>query len=256
MSTPQTGLPADPCPAITALERYICDLLAAATAVANATDPAAREEATQHRARLFGGFNEHCETLHRLRDAARRECRAAGYQLGEFEPIVAASTKAAVALWGWQPPSQACGGGTGLQPIGIAGPALHGLELLKVCYERTPTPGDAPPLPPPVAPAGAPHPPADGPDPKVDGVLWWRGNRRNVPGGRVFKLIAHMWGRQSAPYEDLMDGTVWDDTVEPQTVRARASAASKALRLVGVPWRLAADLEFRVIRQEPTDATG
>jgi hypothetical protein len=77
--------------------------------------------------------------------------------------------------------------------------------------------------------------------------LWFHGKRYGVPKGVVYKLLAHMWVRESARYDDLM-GTgmpVWDDPVEPQTVRSKVSEANKVLKVAGVPWRLSADSASR-----------
>jgi hypothetical protein len=79
-----------------------------------------------------------------------------------------------------------------------------------------------------------------------------------VPKGVVYKLLAHMWVRDCAHYDDLM-GTgmpVWDDLVEPQTVRSKVSEANKVLEVAGVTWRLSADSASRhVTKAVPTPKT-
>jgi hypothetical protein len=82
-----------------------------------------------------------------------------------------------------------------------------------------------------------PNPP-DGPEGGC--WLWWQEKRHDVPKGTVYRLLAYMWDRDSASYEDL-DGPVLDGDVLPQSIRSLTSKTNKVLRKVGVPWRLTAD---------------
>jgi hypothetical protein len=77
--------------------------------------------------------------------------------------------------------------------------------------------------------------------------VWWQGTRHDVPSGVVYRLIHSMWNRDSLPYDDAMDGLVWDDSVTPQTVRSKSSGVNKQLAKIGVSWRITADSESRTI---------
>jgi hypothetical protein len=87
--------------------------------------------------------------------------------------------------------------------------------------------------------------------PRANGVeggcwLWWNGKRHDIPKGVVYRLIAHMWDRDSALYDNL-DGPVFEGAVEPGTVRARVSDANGVLKKTHVPWRLKADATSRIL---------
>jgi hypothetical protein len=90
-----------------------------------------------------------------------------------------------------------------------------------------------------------PKEPADGDSqPHADGLeggrwLWWQNRRYDIPQGNVYKMLAVMWGRDSASYDDLL-GTVFDDPVQPQTIRSYANKVNNALP-AGFPWRLSTD---------------
>ena len=93
--------------------------------------------------------------------------------------------------------------------------------------------------------------PPDGPE----NGRWVRGEgkRYGVPAGVIYRLIAHFWGRDWAEYDNLVgDDAVFEDPVENQTVRSKASAANKELKRIGIPWRLSANSEARVVRKQPT----
>jgi hypothetical protein len=93
--------------------------------------------------------------------------------------------------------------------------------------------------------------------PRPNGVeggcwLWWEGKRHDIPMGVVYRLIAFMWGRDSAPYGDL-DGDVFEGAVLPATVRARTSEVNRVLKKIGVPWRLQADATSRILTKQPAN---
>ena len=81
--------------------------------------------------------------------------------------------------------------------------------------------------------------------------LWWGGVRHDVPTGVVYRFIKYMWSREHADYDALWDGAerVFDDPVEPQTVRSKVSAANKVLANARVPWRLESDSTARIVRK-------
>jgi hypothetical protein len=80
--------------------------------------------------------------------------------------------------------------------------------------------------------------------------LWWEGKRHDIPKGVVYRLIAFMLGRDSAPYDDL-EGDVFEDAVLPGTVRARTSEVNRVLKKIGVSWRLQADATGRILTKQP-----
>jgi hypothetical protein len=99
--------------------------------------------------------------------------------------------------------------------------------------------------------AGSPSRPAH-----ADGVeggcwLWWQGTRFDIPKGNVYKMLAFMWGRDSAGYDDL-EREVFEDPVEPQTIRSLASKVNNALKKVGIPWRLTTDSTTRQLTKKPS----
>lgn len=82
--------------------------------------------------------------------------------------------------------------------------------------------------------------------------VWWKNQRLDVPQGNVYRMIAYMWHRNSASYDDLV-GPVFDNSVDPQTVRSLANKVKNALKRIGVPWRLKTDSTNRYITKEKTD---
>jgi hypothetical protein len=106
-----------------------------------------------------------------------------------------------------------------------------------------------------------PDPAAEEPQrPRVDGVeggcwLWWQGSRHNIPKGNVYKLVAFMWEQDSASY-DALGGPVFEDPVQPQTIRSLANKVNVALKKVGVPWRLSTDSTLRQLTKHRTKETG
>ncbi|WP_162673141.1 hypothetical protein [Gemmata massiliana] len=80
--------------------------------------------------------------------------------------------------------------------------------------------------------------------------LWWNGKRHDVPLGSVYRLIEHMWNHEFAKYDELMDGTVFDASVDSKTLGNKASEASAILRSIGVPWRLSVDSRDRVVTKQ------
>ena len=87
----------------------------------------------------------------------------------------------------------------------------------------------------------------DGPDP--GGRIVWKGRRHEVP-LTSYRMIAFMWNRESARYEDL-DRTVFDDPVEPQTIRSRVHKSNSSLAKIGVPWCLHTS---GILRRNPSPA--
>jgi hypothetical protein len=80
--------------------------------------------------------------------------------------------------------------------------------------------------------------------------LWWQGTRHAIAKGNVYKLVAHMWDRESAPYGDLV-GPVFESAVLPQTVRSYANKANNYLAPIGVPWRLSTDSVTGHVTKKP-----
>jgi hypothetical protein len=76
--------------------------------------------------------------------------------------------------------------------------------------------------------------------------LWWEGQRRDIPKGVVYRLIAFMWDRDSAPYDNL-EGPVFEDAILPDSLRARVSETNRVLKKIGVPWRLKTDATSRIL---------
>ena len=98
---------------------------------------------------------------------------------------------------------------------------------------------------------------AEGDAERPDGVeggcwLWWAGKRHDIPKGNVYKLVAFMWVRNSAAYDDLI-GQVFDDPVEAQTNRSLVHKVNKALSRIGIPWKLSADSVSRQISKKLLD---
>lgn len=81
--------------------------------------------------------------------------------------------------------------------------------------------------------------------------LWWRNEKHDVSKGVVYRLLAYMWNRDSARYDDLEDAKVFDSAVAPQTIRSYANKANKALPS-GFPWRLSTDSSSRCLTKIPT----
>jgi hypothetical protein len=73
--------------------------------------------------------------------------------------------------------------------------------------------------------------------------LWWQNQRYDIPQGIVYRMIEYMWNRDSARYDDLI-GPVFDEPVEPQTIRSYANKVRNALPC-GWPWRLSTDATSR-----------
>ncbi|VTT99019.1 unnamed protein product [Gemmataceae bacterium] len=80
-----------------------------------------------------------------------------------------------------------------------------------------------------------------------------KGKKHPIPEGVVYRLMAHMWHRTTASYDNLMGshGAVWEASVNPQSVRSKTSEVSKIWKKLGVPWRLSADSESREIKKLP-----
>ncbi len=86
-----------------------------------------------------------------------------------------------------------------------------------------------------------------------EGGCWlrWRGKKHDIPKGNVYKLIDFMWQRESAAY-DVLVGPVFDDSVEPQTIRSLANKVNNALARVGVPWRLSTNSTSQQLVKKPS----
>lgn len=94
------------------------------------------------------------------------------------------------------------------------------------------------------------------PDGPADGCrVWWQGESHDVPPGVTYRMIEHCWDRDVAHYDGLV-GPVFDDAVEPQTIRSRCSAVNAVLREIGVGWELTADSRNRIVRKRFPDAGG
>jgi hypothetical protein len=93
----------------------------------------------------------------------------------------------------------------------------------------------------------APH--ADGPE--GGRWVWWNNKRSKVPRGIVYRLLEHMWDRDSAHYDDLIAAEVFDTAVMPGTVRSYANKVNNALP-TGFPWRLSADSGSRQLTKDIT----
>src|SRR5262249_10401037 len=69
--------------------------------------------------------------------------------------------------------------------------------------------------------------------------LWWKNTRHNIPKGTLYRMLAHMWNRDSTTYDGLYAAphhAVYDDVVDYQTIRSDASELSGILRRIGIPW--------------------
>ena len=78
--------------------------------------------------------------------------------------------------------------------------------------------------------------------------LWWKDERHDIPKGVVYRLLDYTWGRESVLYDNL-EGSVFEDAIQPGTMRGRISEANKVLRKIGIPWKLTADSVNRVLRK-------
>jgi hypothetical protein len=82
--------------------------------------------------------------------------------------------------------------------------------------------------------------------------LWWQGKRHDIPKGVVYRLIAHMWDRDFAPYDNL-EGPVFEETVIPDSLRARVSDTNRVLKKIGIPWLLKTDATSRILTKHPAN---
>ena len=94
-----------------------------------------------------------------------------------------------------------------------------------------------------------PAPPPDGPE----GGRWvrHRGKRHEVGGGVTYLMLAYMWPRDSARFEELMGvgGAVWEEKQSGSAVSTAVARANAAL-LPGVPWRLRSSPKTRFVTKE------
>jgi hypothetical protein len=81
--------------------------------------------------------------------------------------------------------------------------------------------------------------------------IWWQNKRYDVPKGNVYRIIAYMWNRDSASYDELENATVFESSVAPQTVRSYANKVNNALP-PGIPWRLSANSTNRQLTKVST----
>lgn len=79
--------------------------------------------------------------------------------------------------------------------------------------------------------------------------LWWKGKSHDIPKGVVYRLMEFMWQRQEADYDTLI-GPVFDDPVDPASIRARASQVNKVWKDIGVPFRLATNSVNRYLTKK------
>jgi hypothetical protein len=86
--------------------------------------------------------------------------------------------------------------------------------------------------------------PADDPPAKPvhDGLhlgryLAWQGQQYDIPQGVIYRLLEHMWDRESATYDELFQG-IFDAAMDPKSVRSRVHDANRRLARAGVPWSL------------------
>jgi len=76
--------------------------------------------------------------------------------------------------------------------------------------------------------------------------VWWKDKRHDVPEGNVYRMIEFMWDRDFASY-DVLIGPVFENPIEPQTIRSCANRVKVALLPTGVPWCLKTDSMNRFI---------
>jgi hypothetical protein len=79
--------------------------------------------------------------------------------------------------------------------------------------------------------------------------IWWKDKRYDVPEGTVYRMIEYMWDRDSASYDELF-GSVFDEPVEPQTIRSTAHKVKATLLKIGIPWCLRTDATNRFITKK------
>ena len=84
--------------------------------------------------------------------------------------------------------------------------------------------------------------PTQSPEDGLDGGrwLWVNGERYKVPTGRVYRLLAFMWNRESATFEQLYT-EIFDDPVSTNTIRSLANKVNNAISGKGIPWKLSFD---------------
>ncbi len=82
--------------------------------------------------------------------------------------------------------------------------------------------------------------------------VWWKNKRHAVPKGVVYRLLGHMWDRDSASYDDLRTFKVIESDVAPQTIRSYANKVNNALP-AGFPWRLSSDSISRQLTKVSAD---
>jgi hypothetical protein len=59
-----------------------------------------------------------------------------------------------------------------------------------------------------------------------------------------------MWNRSSTTHQEL-EGTVFDDPVDWQSVKSLANKANNTLKTIGIPWKLSCDGEgYYVTKQQ------
>jgi hypothetical protein len=119
-----------------------------------------------------------------------------------------------------------------------------------------PSPLAVQPQPHPAAAAGPSQQQETHPDgPEGGRWVWWRDERHDVPRGTVYRMLAYMWDRDAASYDELFDAEVFQSEVAPQTVRSYANKTNNA-RPPGLPWRLSTDSVARQLTKIPSGNGG
>jgi hypothetical protein len=100
----------------------------------------------------------------------------------------------------------------------------------------------------PTPPGNLPEEPS-GPD-GPHGGRWvrWKGQNHDVPQGVIYRLIAHMWDKESDTYEELMGvDKPFPSDISPHSIRGRASEAGLWLDKIGIPWQLSTNQKDRLL---------
>lgn len=67
-----------------------------------------------------------------------------------------------------------------------------------------------------------------------------------IPNGQVFKLLRHMWERDTSDYDSLAE-PVFDSDPSPSMIRSLLNKANRTLRKIGEVWTLHSDSIARVV---------
>lgn len=91
------------------------------------------------------------------------------------------------------------------------------------------------------------HQEPDGPE--GGRFVLWQGKRHEIERGNVYRLLAFMWKRLTATYDDLND-LVFDTPHSDNSIRADIRKVNRKLETIGIPWRLSANAKERCIVKE------